>query len=80
MIDDESTTRACRMQDGITQDLVAKLQTLLDERDIREVLLRYCRGVDRCDAALIASCYHEDSLDDHGNWYREVAPKICTAL
>lgn len=56
-------------QAGMTQDLLARLQILLDERDIREVLLRYCRGVDRCDAGLIASCYHEDSVDDHGNWY-----------
>jgi len=45
-----------------------RLLALLDERDIREVLTRYCRGVDRCDEALIASCYHEDAVDDHGNW------------
>lgn len=57
------------MRDDIDKDLTAKLRNLLDERDIREVLLRYCRGVDRCDAALIASCYHEDAVDDHGGWY-----------
>lgn len=45
-----------------------RLLQLLDERDIHDVLRRYCRGVDRCDAALIASCYHQDAVDDHGNW------------
>ncbi|MBU3740326.1 MAG: nuclear transport factor 2 family protein [Rhodoferax sp.] len=46
----------------------ARLRRLLDERDIHDVLLRYCRGVDRCDKTLIASCYHADAVDDHGNW------------
>ena len=49
-------------------DKERRLLELLDERDIRDVLLRYCRGVDRCDAELIASCFHPDALDDHGNW------------
>src|SRR5262245_21623682 len=26
--------------------------------------MRYCRGVDRRDGDLIASCYHPDSVDD----------------
>ena len=46
------------------EDLAEKVQILLDERDIREVLLRYCRGVDRCDAELISSCYHADAVDE----------------
>ena len=45
-----------------------RLYRLLDERDIQDVLQRYCRGVDRCDAEIIASCYHDDAIDDHGNW------------
>jgi ketosteroid isomerase-like protein len=45
-----------------------RLLRLLDERDIHDVLTRYCRGVDRCDEALIASCYHEDAVDDHGTF------------
>jgi hypothetical protein len=44
----------------------ADLQVLLDEREIRRVLERYCRGVDRLDEALLASCYHDDATDDHG--------------
>ncbi|RYF47211.1 MAG: nuclear transport factor 2 family protein [Comamonadaceae bacterium] len=45
-----------------------RLLQLLDERDIHQVLRRYCRGVDRCDADLITGCYHPDAIDDHGNW------------
>ncbi len=42
------------------------LRVLMDEREITEILHRYCRGVDRLDEALLASAYHEDSYDDHG--------------
>ena len=34
------------------------LQRLLDERAIERLLVDYCRGVDRLDAALVASVYH----------------------
>lgn len=37
-------------------------------REIRRRLLDYCRGVDRCDAALVASVYHPDGTDDHGSF------------
>ena len=37
-----------------------------DERAIRRCLHRYCRGIDRCDADLVASAYHPDATDDHG--------------
>ena len=45
-----------------------KLRELLDKQSIYEVLVRYCRGADRCDEATIRSAYHEDSTDDHGYW------------
>lgn len=41
------------------------LQELCDERDIREVLTRYCRATDRCDADLLKSVYWPDATDDH---------------
>ena len=43
----------------VTEQMVA-------EREIRRRLLDYCRGIDRCDAELVASTYHPDSTDDHG--------------
>ena len=33
---------------------------------IRQAALRYCRGVDRLDAELMFSAYHDDATDDHG--------------
>ncbi len=45
-----------------------RLLVLADKQDIREVLMRYGRGVDRLDEELIRSCYHKDSFDDHGHW------------
>jgi len=33
--------------------------------EIRELLYRYCRAIDRCDAELLESVYHPDALDEH---------------
>jgi ketosteroid isomerase-like protein len=45
--------------------LPPSLQELLDKQAIREVTMRYCRGVDRGDAAMVSSAYHPDAFDDH---------------
>jgi ketosteroid isomerase-like protein len=42
------------------------LRELLDEREIREVLYRYCHAIDRVDKEELRSVYHEDAYDDHG--------------
>ena len=42
------------------------LSELIDHHLIRQTLERYCRGIDRLDAALIDSVYWEDSTDNHG--------------
>ena len=43
-----------------------ELQDLLDKQAIHEVMMRYCRGVDRQDAELLRSTYWPDAHDDHG--------------
>ena len=43
-----------------------KLGELMDREAIREVIHRYCQAVDRCDLAMLKSCYHPDGFDDHG--------------
>ena len=48
------------------------VETLLAERDIERVLLRYCRGIDRMDRDLVASCYHPDATDSHGSFHGDV--------
>jgi hypothetical protein len=64
----------------------SEVQELLDKQAIREVMVRYCRGLDRMDPELVASVYHCDATDDHGgrsfagadigpgiiNWSREL--------
>lgn len=60
-----------------------ELQILLDKQAIHEVLIRYCRGVDRCDVETVDSVYHEDSVDDHGYWKgagKEFAPFVVNRL
>lgn len=41
---------------------------LLDEREIERVMLRYLRGVDRCDGDLIRAAFHDDAVDHHGSF------------
>jgi hypothetical protein len=41
------------------------LRELADRVAIADVLARYCRGVDRCDAELVASAFHPDAVDEH---------------
>jgi hypothetical protein len=36
-----------------------------DKVQIAEVVLRYCRGVDRLDFPLVRSCYHDGAIDHH---------------
>ena len=44
------------------------LQALLDRQAIVDVVLRYCRGIDRLDLDLVRSCYHPDATDEHGTF------------
>ncbi len=46
-------------------DLVAKHR-------IKEVVLRYCRGIDRMDESLVRSCFHPDATDEHGSFSGDV--------
>jgi len=42
------------------------LDELVAQQEIRDVLARYTRGVDRLDRDLVLSCYHPGARDDHG--------------
>jgi hypothetical protein len=44
------------------------------EEDVRQVLYRYCRGVDRIDLDIVRGCYHPDATDDHGAFKGGVEP------
>ena len=45
-----------------------EVQALLDKQAIYEVLMKYCRGIDRIDEELLRSVYHPDAWDDHGSF------------
>lgn len=45
-----------------------RLEAAADKIEIYDVLVRYCRGVDRLDEELIASVYHDDAYDNHGSF------------
>ena len=36
-----------------------------DRQDIHDVVMRYCRGIDRLDAELVGAAYHADGIDHH---------------
>jgi hypothetical protein len=44
-----------------------RVQSVVDKQEIRDALMRYCRGIDRRDPDLIVSAFHEDAVDDHGD-------------
>lgn len=42
--------------------------SLADRQAIHDVVLTYCRGIDRLDRKLVASCFHDDAIDTHGSF------------
>jgi hypothetical protein len=42
------------------------IQRLLDRVEIGEVIIRYCRAIDRCDEPMLRSCFHADATHVHG--------------
>lgn len=50
------------------KDLTARMERVIDEHEIRQVLTRYARGVDRFQFDMVRSCYHPDAMDEHGDF------------
>jgi ketosteroid isomerase-like protein len=50
------------------QLLRAELRRLLDRQAIRDCVVRYARGLDRHDEEILASVFHEDAIDHHGDF------------
>jgi len=49
---------------------MSALDRIVAKAEIYDVLMRYCRGVDRSDPELVKSVYHEDGYDDHGAMFQ----------
>lgn len=50
----------------VDADILHRIQEVADRDEIRQALMRYCRGIDRGDEELINSAFHSDAIDDHG--------------
>jgi hypothetical protein len=48
------------------KDMPLAFQDLLDKEAIRDCLMRYCHGVDRCDEEMIRGVYWPEATDEHG--------------
>jgi hypothetical protein len=48
--------------------LEATLRDMVAREEIRQVLMRYARGLDRLDNPLSRSCYWDDAIEDHGHF------------
>jgi hypothetical protein len=42
-----------------------RLKLIEDRQAIHDVLVRYCRGIDRNDPALVLAAFHDDAVDNH---------------
>lgn len=52
---------------------VNTVDTMLARQDIHDVMMRYARGIDRGDEALLTSCYWDDAVEVHGPAYSGAA-------
>jgi hypothetical protein len=50
------------------EKLEARLRNMADREEIRQVLMRYARGLDRLDNTLARSCYWDDAIEDHSHF------------
>ena len=57
----------------------AALDELIAKQEIRDMMMRYCRGVNRLDMDLVRSCFHPDAWEDHGS-FRGEAAAFCDGL
>jgi hypothetical protein len=63
-----------------TPDQEARLLEMLEKQAINEVLLRYSRGMDRCDRVMLESSYWPDATDDHVSYVGDAAGFIDYSL
>ena len=64
-----------------TKDLLVQERQILDalssRAQITEVVIAYCRAIDRMDEALLRSCFHPDATHEHGA-FKGLSADFCT--
>lgn len=56
------------MDEMLSPELQQLVSQILDRQAIVDCLHRYSRGLDRHDREILASVYHEDAIDNHGDF------------
>ena len=56
------------------------MNTLEAKDHIRDLVLRYCRAVDRKDFNALKQQYHQDSIDDHGGMFHDTGAEFIAWL
>ncbi len=67
----------------MTTERANEIDALMSREQIRDVIYRYCRGIDRVQLDLVRACYHTDATDDHGDYRGGIdgfIPYLTTAL
>jgi hypothetical protein len=64
----------------VDDDLERALRDVVAKQAIHDALLRYCRGIDRGDDALVLSAFHADAVDDHTGEAAPVAERVPRVL
>jgi hypothetical protein len=54
----------------------ATLEVLLAEREIRQQMTNYCRGIDRLDRDLLASVWHDDATCEYEGIFKGTAKDV----
>ena len=47
-------------------DMEAAMQELLDKQAVKEVMMTYCRALDRLDEEMLRTVFHPDAVHNHG--------------
>lgn len=58
----------------MVKDREKALDELIIKQEIRDIMMRYARGVNRLDAELVKSCFHPDAIEQHGSYYGKTIP------
>src|ERR1700710_974299 len=53
------------MSNESLNSIEARLKLIEDRQAIHDAIVRYCRGIDRNDASLVAAAFHDDAIDNH---------------
>jgi hypothetical protein len=55
------------------QELREQMRHALDRQQILDCVIRYARGLDRHDEEILASVFHENAIDHHGDFTGSIA-------